>query len=134
MSQIAINFGPGVGGVGFAQVLLQSIQNFGETSNAVVDYLLTNQNSPCTPQAFPLASGNNTINQTNCPALASAGGAFLIPGPTNGSALTLKGVTGDTGIALALNAPTFIPFPVTPPTSFVINAAGTVATFLIVWV
>jgi hypothetical protein len=134
MPTTQINFGTGTGGVGWTQVSLVSTQNFGESSNNVVDYLLTNQNSPATPQAFPLSSGNNTINQTNCPALANAGGVWLIPGPANGSLITLKGATGDTGIVLSLAAPTFIPFNVTPPVSFVLSAAGSVATFLLVWV
>lgn len=134
MPTVAINFGTGQGGTGFAQVGLSSFQNFGELSNQVVDYLLTNQNSPCAPQAFPLSSGNNTINATVCPALATAGGCFLIPGPTNGALLTLKGAAGDIGIVLNLTAPTFLPFNVTPPTSFVIDAASTCSTFVIVWV
>lgn len=134
MPQTQINFGTGIGGAGFAQIVLQAFFNYGDTSAQSVDYALTNQNSPLTPQPFPLSSGNNTINQTNCPALANAGGVWLIPGPANGSLITLKGSTGDTGIVLNLAAPTFIPFNVTPPTSFVLSAAGTVATFLLVWV
>lgn len=135
MATIAINFGTGQGGAGFAQVILQSLANFGETNAQVVDYALTNQNSPLTPQPFPLVTGENVINQTNCPALANAGGLFICPGVGNGSLITLKGASGDTGIVLNLTAPTFIPFNVTPPTSLYLDVpSGACPTMLLVWV
>jgi hypothetical protein len=134
MPTIALNIGTGSGGVGFSQITLQALLNFGEMSAQVVDYALTNQNSPATAQAFPLSSGNTTINATVCPALASAGGVFICPGPGNGTLLTLKGASGDTGIVLNLTAPTFIPFNVSPPTSFVLYAASTCATLVLVWI
>lgn len=134
MPTVALTFGTGINGVGWSRVSLAATFNFGEDTNTVTDYVLTNQNSPCTPQQFPLNSGNTTINATVCPALPEAGGVWLIPGPTNGSALTLKGATGDTGIPLNLTAPTFIPFPVSPPSSFVINAASTCSTMVLLWV
>lgn len=134
MPTVALTFGTGINGVGWSQLSLQTTFNFGQNTGEVMSYVLTNQNSPCTPQQFPLNSGNTTINATVCPALPEAGGVWIIPGPTNGSALTLKGATGDTGIALNLTAPTFIPFAVSPPTSFVINAAATCSTMVLLWV
>lgn len=134
MATVALNFGVGTGGVAWSQIFLQSQVNYGETSNTVTDYALTNQNSPATAQAFPVNSGNTTINATVCPALASAGGVIICPGPTNGTLLTLKGATGDTGIVLNLTAPTFIPFNISPPSSFVLSAASGCPTLILVWV
>ena len=42
----------------------------------------------------------------------------------NTVALTLKGVTGDTGILMSLTQPTVLTFPGTPSASFVITAAS----------
>lgn len=134
MPTIALNFGVGTGGVAFSQIVLQALFNFGETSAPSLDYALTNQNSPATVQAFPILTGNTTINATVCPALTSAGGVFICPGPTNGTLLTLKGATGDAGIVLNLTVPTFIPFNVTPPTSFVLSAGSGCPTLILVWV
>lgn len=133
---IAINIGQGAGsgGTEFAQVILQALYNFGQDTSTSVDYVLTNQSSPAVIQKLTLNSGNTTINATNCPALPMAGGVILIPPPTNGSSLILKGVAGDTGIALSLTAPTFIPFAVSPPSSFVLTAGGTVSPLLLAWV
>jgi hypothetical protein len=134
MPTVALNFGTGTGGVGFAQIILQSTQNFGEETNTVLDYCLTNQNSPCVAQALPLSTGNTTINATNCPALPMAAGVWIVPGVTNGSIITLKGATGDTGIPLNLTCPTFIPFNTSPPSSFVLNSTGGTPTLVLVWV
>lgn len=133
---IAINIGAGSGsgGTEFAQVILQALFNFGSDTSTSVDYVLTNQNSPAVIQKLTLASGNTTINATNCPALPMAGGVVIIPPFGNGSSITLKGIAGDTGIALSLTAPTFIPFAVAPPASFVLTAAGTVSPLLLAWV
>lgn len=77
--------------------------------------------------AVVLASGANTIT---VPTAASGGGLpagfFLIPPPGNTQTLTLKGVTGDTGIPISPTQPTVISFAAAPPTSFVITAGGTV--------
>lgn len=135
MSTVAVNFGTGTGGIGFSQIILQALFNYGQTSAQSVDYWLTNQNSPLTPQPFPLVTGNNVVNQTNCPALANAGGVIIIPGIANGSLITLKGAAGDTGIVLNLAAPTFIPFNVSPPASFYLSVpSGSCPTMVLVWV
>lgn len=131
---IAQNIGTGTFGIGFSTITLKANYNFGEEDATAVDYVLTNNNSPLTSQAINLVTGNNTINATVCPALPQAGGVFIIPPTGNGALLTLKGATGDTGIVLNLTAPTFIPFNVSPPASFVISAASSVTGLVLAWV
>jgi hypothetical protein len=66
-----------------------------------------------------LASGANTITVPSWAAFA-----IIIPPTANAVALTLKGVTGDTGILIDLTSPSLLNFPATPPASFVITAAS----------
>ena len=75
-------------------------------------------------------SGNNL--QSSATTFASvptwAAGVIIIPNPSNAVGLTLKGVTGDTGIALSLTSPSLLEFPATPPASFGITAASNFTT------
>jgi hypothetical protein len=68
-----------------------------------------------------LASGANTITvPTDWPEFC-----LIVPPVTNTEGLTLKGVTGDTGIAISPSAPTLLSFPSgSAPASFVVTAAG----------
>jgi hypothetical protein len=67
-----------------------------------------------------LGSGANTIA---VPSWAS--GVLIQPPSGNGVALTLKGVTGDTGIPISETGPTLLSFTTaTIPSSFVITAAS----------
>lgn len=75
-------------------------------------------------QLVALVSGNNTITVPT-----GATGVTIIPAEDNAVALTLKGVNGDTGIALALTSPTSIGL--ASVSSFVINAGGSVTVRLI---
>lgn len=71
-------------------------------------------------QSLTLASGANTIT---IPTWAT--GMLIIPNTSNAVGLTLKGVTGDTGVPLSLTNPTGpIEFPATPPASIVLTAAS----------
>lgn len=73
-----------------------------------------------------LASGFNAITvPTNCTA------ALFIPPSANAQSLTLKGVTGDTGIALSKTKPTVLALDGSP--SLGITAGGAVAGFVIVF-
>jgi hypothetical protein len=135
-----VNVGTGAGGVGASTVTLEAVFNFfsGQDGQAV-NFSLFNPNSPCTVQALNLISGANTISATNCPAIATASGVFLIPPAGNGATLTIKGVSGDTGIAIAYTgnpsaAPSFLSFAATPPSSFVITTNSTVTGFILAWV
>jgi hypothetical protein len=99
----------------------------------VLDLNIFNANSPTQIQSLTLSSGANTINATSCPALPNSGGVWIIPPAANAVTLALKGISVDTGISLNLTVPFFYPFPITPPTSFVITAGGAV-TVQLVWV
>ena len=71
-----------------------------------------------------LANGANTITVP-----AWAAGCIIRPDPNNAVAMTLKGVTGDTGVPLDLIGPTLLNFPASPPASFVLTSAGSGATY-----
>lgn len=71
-------------------------------------------------QLIDLTTGANTIT---IPTGASA--VIIIPPTTNTQALTLKGVSGDTGISIHKTSPTYVPFGTTPA-NFVVTSGGTV--------
>jgi hypothetical protein len=71
------------------------------------------------------ASGANTIT---VPSFAA--GAIIRPASTNTQTLTLKGVTGDTGVAISKINPTVISFDTSPPANFVLTAGGAFSTIL----
>lgn len=133
MSLNHVVIGTGSGGVGTSTVDLAVTFNISTPGDAL-EFQLYNANSPCAPQLLNLTSGNNTISTTVCPALATAGGVWLIPPLGNGQALTIKGINADTGLPISTTAPTFIALPVSPPSSFVINAAGAVTAFQLLFV
>lgn len=81
--------------------------------------LTANATSNFAASETTLASGANTITVPTW-----AAGCIIIPPTTNAVALTLKGVTGDTGILLSLTLPSLVMFPATPSASFVITAAS----------
>ena len=54
--------------------------------------------------AVALNSGFNTLTRP-----AGADGAVIVPDPANTQTLTLKGITGDTGLALSKTIPSVIP-------------------------
>ena len=80
---------------------------------------------------FSLTAGANTIT------LPTGGstpkGATIIPPPANVQTITLKGITGDTGIALHKTDPTSISFDTAPPASFVLTVGGTIDGLRVVW-
>jgi len=75
-----------------------------------------------------LASGANTITPPN----SSSKGCLFIPPSGNVVVLTLKGVTGDTGILIHLTNPTLITV-ASGSTTFVINAASSVTGCRFIW-
>ena len=81
MSTVFINTGTNSGGVGPSTVTLQAFFNILDAGQIgqVVNYQLLNPDSPCNAQAIDLAMGANTISATNCPAIASAAGVFILP-------------------------------------------------------
>lgn len=136
MATIYLNTGTGANGVGTSTVTLQAFFDYlqGQTGQSV-DYQLFNPQSPCDVQAINLVMGANTINASNCPAIATASGVFILPPPGNGTTLTLKGISADTGIPIAFTgAPSFISFANPGPTSFVITASSTLTNLILCWV
>lgn len=93
--------------------------------------VVENQTAPSAITLLSLASGANTITVPSSSGI-TVKGALLIPPAGNTQTLTLKGVSGDTGVALSKTEPTFISFD-TPPATFVITAGGTIAGFRILW-
>jgi len=66
-----------------------------------------------------LASGANTIT---VPAGSTA--MVIVPPTTNTQTLTLKGVTGDTGVPLSPTQPSVISFPASAPSTVVLTAGA----------
>lgn len=135
MSTVFLNTGTGANGVAAATVTLQAVADWLAGQNGeMVNFQLFNSNSPAVVQAISLISGANTINSTNCPAIATAAGCFIIPPAGQGTTITLKGVTGDTGIPIAFTgAPTMLSFANPPPTSFVLTTNSTITNLFLVW-
>lgn len=130
-----LNIGTGSGGVASATVTLQAVADwFAGQNGEMLNFELTNPSSPATVQNLTLNTGVNTINATNCPAIATAAGVFFFPPPGSGVTITLKGASGDTGIPLAFEgAPTMLSFANPPPSSFVLFTSSSVANFFFVW-
>lgn len=125
MIQQQVFIGIGSGGVGTSTTSL--VVNFSlATTGEAINFEIFNANSPATLQSVNLVSGNNTFNTTTCPALLQAGAVMIIPPTGNGEALTIKGITADTGLSISPVMPTTLGLSPTPLTSFVINSAGTV--------
>lgn len=76
-----------------------------------------------TSTSITLASGFNSITVPSW-----AVGCLIIPNVTNAVGMTLKGVTGDTGIPLDLTGPSLINFPASPPATIGLTSAGAGAT------
>lgn len=90
----------------------------------------SNALAPGDVDVLTLASGANTVTLPTGGSTPKA--ATIIPPIANTIALTLKGVTGDTGIALHLTDPTIVAFDTTV-TSFVLTAAASLVGLRIVW-
>ena len=70
-----------------------------------------------------LASGANTIT---VPATPATSGCIIVLPSTNTAVVTLKGVSGDTGIAIGKTTTTVLNWDSTAaPSSFVLNSAST---------
>lgn len=135
MATTYLSYGVGNGGAGTTTLVLTGTFNFtGTTLGNAIDFQLFNANSPCDVQVLNLNSGANTIDATSCPAISSAGGVWLIPPAGNATAVSIKGISADTGLALSLTCPAFIPFAVVPPTSFVLTTGGAITGYKLVWV
>ncbi len=97
-----------------------------ETLNAA-----SNAVSPGSVTLHSLAAGDNTITVPTS-AGVTVKGATIVPPSGNAQTITLKGVGGDTGVALSKVDPTSIAFE-TAPANFILNAGGIIAALRIFW-
>lgn len=86
-----------------------------------------NSQSPAVNDIIDLLSGANTITKPT-----NAVSCTIIPPNNNTTALTLKGVAGDTGVLLHPTNPTLVTLS-TSVTSFVINAGAALAGVRFIW-
>ena len=88
---------------------------------------LTNTSSPAEIEYVTLASGANTLTKPT-----GARCCTIVPPAGNTTAITLKGVTGDTGIALHLTDPAEVTM-ADAATSFCLTAAAELAGVRLFW-
>jgi hypothetical protein len=98
--------------------------------SANIDFVGVNPSSPGGSDLVTLSAGNNPIT---VPTGGSAvTGVTIVPPSGNATAMTLKGVNGDTGIALNLTDPTSLGLAASA-TAFVINAAAGITGVRFIW-
>jgi|SRR6516162_1078026 hypothetical protein len=86
--------------------------------------------SPGSVTVHTLTVGDNTITVPT--GGSTVKGATIVPPAGNAQTITLKGVGGDTGIALSKLDPTSLGFD-TAPVNFILNAGGTINLLRILW-
>ena len=89
-----------------------------------------NGSSPGSITIHTLTSGANTITVPT--GGSTVKGATIIPPAGNVNSITLKGVSGDTGVELSKLDPTSIGFE-TAPANFVLTVGSTITGLRIVW-
>lgn len=89
-----------------------------------------NDDSPADIDIVTLASGANTITVPS--GGSTVKGVTIIPPELNDQSITLKGVTGDTGIVLSKVDPTSLGFE-TAPATFVLTAGGSIVGLRLIW-
>lgn len=118
-----VSIGTGSAGNGTATLTLSIDIN--STNLGVPRYtppVISNANSPCHMQYVNLSSGDNTIAIPT-----TAGAVYIVPPTSNAQTLTVRTVSGDTGIPVNAAAPIGpIAFRSSPPSNLYINAGGTV--------
>ena len=106
----------------------QTIVFSGDVTGTELTSAADNVTSPGQLEVKNLASGANTISVPGIQPTA----VTIIPPAANAVTMTLKGVTGDTGIALHLTDPTTIAL-ASSVTSFVITAGNTLNGLRLIW-
>lgn len=107
------------------------LQFSGDVTASVIQSALDNIASPEEAVIITLASGANTINPPAVGGIVVTG-LMIIPPAGNINLITLKGVSGDTGIPLHLTDPVSLSLDTTF-TSLVINAAATIVGVRLIW-
>lgn len=108
----------------------QTITYTGDVTGTETVSAANNTASPGSVTLHTLASGANTITAPTGGSTPTA--ATILPPAGNTQTLTLKGVTGDTGVALHLTDPTTIAL-ASSVTTFCLTAGGTVTGLRIYW-
>lgn len=108
----------------------QIITYTGDVIGSEIISAASNVTSPGSVTLHTLAAGANTITAPTGGSVPTA--ATILPPSGNTQTLTLKGVTGDTGVALHLTDPTTIGL-ATSVTTFCLTAGGTVTGLRIYW-
>ena len=107
------------------------VQFSGDNSEQIIQSALDNIVSPGMNVVQSLVMGANTITAPVVSGLVVTG-LMIIPPSGNTSLMTLKGVTGDTGIPLHLTDPTSLALDTTF-VSLVINAAAAIIGVRLIW-
>ena len=125
-----VQVGTGSGGIGTTTITVTISETGAFVSGTAgkIPNPMQNANSPQDAQTINLSSGANTIM---VPALA--GGVVIQLPSSNTQTVTLKGVSGDTGIALSTKGITALTFATSPPASFIITTNGTITGVIFYW-
>lgn len=112
-----------------ASARTQTITYTGDVTGTEQVSAASNPASPGSITIHTLAAGANTIT---IPVGATCTAATIVPPALNTQTLTLKGVTGDTGVPLHLTDPTTLALPSTS-TTFCLTAGGIITALRIYW-
>lgn len=107
------------------------VQFSGDITEQVIQSALDNTVSPGMSVIQSLTLGANTITAPVVTGIVVTG-LTIVPPAGNTSLITLKGVTGDTGVPLHLTDPTSISLDTTF-TSLVLNAAAAIVGVRLIW-
>lgn len=108
----------------------QTITYTGDVTGVETVTAAVNAASPGSVELKTLASGANTITVPTGGSTVSA--CTILPPTGNTQTLTVKGVTGDTGVLLHLTDPTTLAL-ATSVTTFVLTAGGTITGLRLYW-
>lgn len=108
----------------------QTIAFSGDIAGSEITSAATNAASPGQIQLLSLASGANTITAPTGGSTPAA--CTIIPPTGNAVSLTIKGVTGDTGIRIHNTDPTTIAVD-SSVASFCLTAGNTVTGLRLIW-
>lgn len=107
------------------------IQFSGDVTTEIIQSAADNNVSPGSSDIISLALGANTITAPVVSGLVVTG-LMIIPPSGNTSLITLKGVTGDTGIPIHFTDPTSLALDTTF-VSLVLNAVAAIVGVRLIW-
>jgi hypothetical protein len=116
--------------MGTASARTQTLTFTGDVSATQVNSAGQNPNSPAVSELKSLVAGANTITPPSGGSTPCA--VTIIPPAGNVIALTLKGIAGDTGIALHLTDPSTIAL-AGGVASFVLNVTSAMTGLRLIW-